>query len=33
MNNHGWDPEKEASIKHHLKKLQKEKEARRARFE
>ena len=33
MMNHGWDPEKQAAIKNHLKKLQKQKQERRIRFQ
>ena len=31
--NHGYDPEKEAQIRRHLRKLKKEKEERRVKFE
>ena len=33
MMNHGWDPEKEAKIREHLKRLQGEKMQRKKRFE
>jgi hypothetical protein len=33
MANHGYDPEKETAIRHHLARLQREKQQRRAKFE
>ena len=32
MLNHGWDPDKEAAIRVHLKQLQQEKKERRVKF-